>query len=55
MKQQRKRYQDFIERFRGKKLLILEFGIGVRNQMIKAPLMQFVYQEPNAFYITFNK
>ncbi|WP_455501757.1 NAD-dependent protein deacetylase, SIR2 family [Gemmiger sp.] len=55
MKQQRKHYQDFIERFQGKKLLILEFGIGARNQMIKAPLMQLAYQEPNAFYITFNK
>lgn len=31
MKQQRKRYQDFIGRFQGKKLLILEFGIGARN------------------------
>lgn len=55
MQQQNKRYKAFVQHFHGKKLLILEFGIGARNQMIKAPLMQLAYQEPNAFYITFNK
>lgn len=38
-----------------KKLLILEFGVGSRNRMIKLPFMQTVAQEPDAFYITFNK
>ena len=38
-----------------KKLVILEFGIGWRNQMIKAPLMQLAAVEPQARYITFNK
>lgn len=55
MQQQNQHYQEFIHRFHGKRLLILEFGIGARNQMIKAPLMQLAYQESNAFYITFNK
>ncbi len=55
MQRQHQRYQAFIHRFHGKNLLILEFGIGAGNQMIKAPLMQLAYQEPNAFYITFNK
>lgn len=30
-------------------------GIGYRNQMIKAPFMELVQQEPNAVYITINK
>ena len=48
-------YQSFLERLHGKKLLILEFGVGIRNQMIKAPFMKLAYAERNAFYITFNK
>ena len=52
---QSERYMDFIDNFHNKKLLILEFGVGARNQMIKAPLMKLAYSEPNAFYITFNK
>ena len=45
-------YQEFMVRFQGKKLLILEFGIGARNQMIKAPFMKIAEKEPNVFYIT---
>ena len=48
-------YQAFVERLHGKRLLILEFGAGVGNQMIKAPFMQLAFSEPGAFYITFNK
>lgn len=40
---------------RGKKLVILEFGVGWRNQMIKMPFMQLTAAEPHAKYITFNK
>lgn len=50
-----KDYMDFIDRFHNKNLLILEFGVGARNQMIKAPFMKLTYSEPNALYITFNK
>ena len=50
-----KRYQTFLEKYNGKNLVILELGIGWRNQMIKAPLMRLVAREPNAFYATFNK
>lgn len=52
---QRERYLDFVKEFHNRKLLILEFGVGVRNQMIKAPFMKLTYSEPDAFYITFNK
>ena len=48
-------YMDFIDSFHNKKLLILEFGVGAKNQMIKAPFMKLAYSEPDAFYITFNK
>ena len=54
-KEQYKNYHSFIEYFHNKKLLILEFGVGARNQLIKAPFMNLAYSEPNAFYITFNK
>ena len=50
-----KNYQEFIQNLHGKKMAILEFGIGWRNQMIKAPLMHLAAVEPQARYITFNK
>lgn len=34
--------------------MILELGIGWRNQLIKAPLMQLTANEPQATYITIN-
>lgn len=48
-------FQDFLTAARGKRLLVLELGIGVRNQLIKAPLMQLVADMPETFYITVNK
>ena len=44
-KEKAARYQEFIQNLHGKKLVILEFGIGWRNQMIKAPLMQLAAVE----------
>lgn len=49
------RFQRFIQEYHGKRLVILELGIGWRNQLIKAPLMRLAAQEPNAVYITLNK
>ena len=49
-----KRFQGFLGRYHGKNLVVLELGIGPRNQLIKAPLMRLVAQEPNAAYITIN-
>lgn len=48
-------YREFVNRFRGKRLVILEFGVGWRNRMIKVPFMQLVSVEPQAKYVTFNK
>lgn len=45
---------DFIASYVGKKLLVLELGIGSRNRMIKEPLMQLVAQNPTTSYITLN-
>ena len=48
-------YKEFVRIFHGRNLVILELGIGARNTMIKQPLMELTYQEPNATYITINK
>lgn len=48
------RFQKFLDAYHGKKLVVLELGIGWRNQLIKAPLMRLVANEPNASYVTIN-
>ena len=48
------RFQNFLKTYHGKKLVVLELGIGWRNQLIKAPLMRLVASEPNATYVTIN-
>lgn len=50
-----KAYQEFIDTNRGKKLVLLELGVGARNQLIKAPFMQLTNLEEHATYITFNR
>ena len=45
---------SFLSRYTGKRLVVLELGIGSRNRIIKQPLMQLVEHEPNATYITLN-
>lgn len=44
--------QAFLDQYHGKKLVVLELGIGPRDQLIKAPLMRLVDMEPNATYVT---
>lgn len=53
--QAQNRFLNFIQTNHEKKLLVLELGIGHRNQLIKAPLMRLVKSEPHALYITINK
>lgn len=48
-------FQHFLKEWHGKRLVILELGIGWRNRLIKAPLMQLAATEPKAAYITINK
>ena len=45
---------SFISRYRAKKLVVIELGIGSRNRMIKEPLMQLVAHHPTLSYITLN-
>ena len=52
---QQKALQDFAVKYDGKKLLILELGVGARNQLIKVPMMQLAASEPQAFYVSLNK
>ena len=47
-------WNHFLETYHGKNLVILELGIGWRNQLIKAPLMNLAAHEPQATYITIN-
>lgn len=48
------RFQNFLKTYHTKKLVVLELGIGWRNQLIKAPMMRLVASEPNATYVTIN-
>ena len=50
----RTRLEAFLNRYHGKKLVILELGLGRRNQLIKAPLMRLAAREPQAFYVAIN-
>lgn len=47
-------WNAFLHNIRGKNFVVLELGIGSRNQLIKAPMMGLVAQEKNAAYITIN-
>ena len=47
-------FNHFLSEFNGKKIVVLELGIGSRNRLIKLPLMQLVYRQPKATYITLN-
>ena len=49
-----RRYEEFLGNYHGKKLVVLELGIGWRNQLIKAPFMRLVAREPNSVYVTIN-
>ena len=47
-------FNKFMSENDGKKIVVMEFGVGSRNRIIKLPLMQLVYRQPNATYITMN-
>lgn len=54
IKDKSKAVQSFLNRFHSKQIVILELGIGIRNRLIKQPLMQLAASEPNVIYITLN-
>ena len=45
---------EFLRRYSGKYIVILELGIGKHNRLIKQPLMQLATHESHAVYITLN-
>ena len=53
--QKRHAYQDILAQGKHGNTVLLELGVGIRNQLIKQPFMQYTYQNPNAFYISVNK
>lgn len=49
------RYEDFLRRHRGLKVLFLELGVGSNTPVIiKYPFWQMTNENPNAFYICVN-
>ena len=49
------RYQDFIHRHKGGKILYLELGVGSNTPgIIKYPFWQMTVENPNAVYICIN-
>lgn len=54
MQDKSKETKAFLDRYHGKRLVILELGIGSRNRLIKLPLMQLAAREPQATYVTLN-
>lgn len=53
-KLQAQAFEHFIHTTKEEKIVVLELGIGIRNQLIKAPIMQWIQQRDNVVYITFN-
>lgn len=45
---------EFLTRWHGRSIILLELGIGSRNRLIKLPMMQIAARELNATYITLN-
>lgn len=54
MQEKNQEANAFLSRYHGKRLVIIELGIGSRNRLIKLPLMQLAAREPQATYITLN-
>lgn len=49
------RYADFIERYKDKKLIMLELGVGYNTPMIiKYPFMRIAHENSSALYVPIN-
>lgn len=53
-KRTRAALEAFLREAHGHRILVLELGIGARNQAIKRPTMELVTAEPATTYVTFN-
>ena len=55
-KNAKKRYMQFIQENKNKKIVFLELGVGYNTPgIIKIPFMQMTYQFQNAWYICVNQ
>lgn len=52
--EQKEKFMQFLDNNMDKNLVVLELGIGSRNQLIKAPTMQLVASNKNFKFITLN-
>lgn len=51
-----RRYSDFIESIGERNVVYVEFGVGYNTpDIIRYPFEQYVYRNPNAYLIRFNK
>lgn len=51
-----KNYNDFLDKYRGKKIVFLEFGVGFNTPgIIRFPFEKEVFMNHNAFLVRFNK
>lgn len=48
-------FEQFLNTYQDKNILVLELGIGPQNQMIKAPSMQLIAGNQHSHYLTINK
>lgn len=51
---QRDAFSQFVQKYTDRNLLVLELGIGARNQLIKAPVMQMAGMYRNWSFVTLN-
>ena len=49
-----KSFQAFLDRNSGRRITVLELGVGSRNKLIKKPMMDLVASLPDARYVTVN-
>lgn len=48
-------YQSFMKQHHKSRIIVLELGVGRRNSLIKAPLLQLAQIAPQLTYVIFNK
>lgn len=53
-KESLQRFNDFLEKYHDKKVVVLELGVGSRNRMIKEPMMKYIMNAPLGHYYSLN-
>lgn len=51
----KERYEEFLARHKGLKIVFLELGVGMNTPgIIKYPFWQMAYSNPSAYYVSIN-